>query len=448
MARRLAGAGIPLVQGPGGDGFEVGGVGQDTIEAFSSRKTAVEQGVWVEDGRRRRGCGCVCDRGTFCGGCGHERCRWTLARGMRDLVDAYIARYGRAPSRAHVWALHEQAFRSGRKPKDDELVSPAEQLARWEEKAARHGVQALASIPGAVALYAAEHGATSRAVARLDDDARHRAIRIAVAEVQRQNATWNTSDLMWEIQAALPPLAPEVDSTALMEQCLREALGNEVEGAEVAWLGKRPGISEVSVLGVGESDGQSRYRKPNTDRYCTIGQLDTEGYLLRAAARTMRPKMTDDEAADALGGSGLSEEQLAAGQMLLSSDRPTIVFVGPAGTGKSFTLAALAKAYIRYSGKRVIGLALAKNAVRVLQGEGIDEAYTIADFLGQLKGGGSRGHIEIGQGDILVIDESSQVPTEALAQLQSIASQACAWTSQAGGTEEPPSPQARRGIRV
>src|SRR5260370_1214960 len=168
--------------------------------------------------------------------------------------------------------------------------------------------------------------------------------------------------------------------------------------------GRRPpDVTDVSVLGVRESDGQSIYRKPGTDRYCTIGQLDTEGYLLRAAARTMRPKMTDDEAADALGGSGLSEEQLAAAQMLLSTDRPTIVFVGPAGTGKSFTLAAMARAYIRYSGQRVVATALAQNAVRVLQGEGIEEAYTIADFLGQLKDGGSRGHIEIGQGDILVI---------------------------------------------
>src|SRR5258708_35075467 len=76
LACKLAGAGMPLVQRPGGDGLEVGGVGQDTIEAFSSRQTAVEQGVWVEDGRRRRGCGCVSGRGTFCGGCGpHPRPR-------------------------------------------------------------------------------------------------------------------------------------------------------------------------------------------------------------------------------------------------------------------------------------------------------------------------------------------------------------------------------------
>src|SRR5260370_3022621 len=93
LASKLGGAGIPVVQRPGGDGFEVGGVGQDTMDAFSSRRTAVEQGVWVEDGRRRRGlgCGCACERGTFCGGCGHDRCRWTPAPGVEGLGDAYTA---------------------------------------------------------------------------------------------------------------------------------------------------------------------------------------------------------------------------------------------------------------------------------------------------------------------------------------------------------------------
>jgi len=282
----------------------------------------------------------------------------------------------------------------------------------------------------------------------LGRDEQHRAIRIAVAEVQRQNATWFASDLMWEIQAALPPLHQDTDSTALMEQCLREAIGNEVEGAEVAWLGKPPDVTDVSVLGVRASDGQSVFRKPQTDKYCTLDHLDTERYLLHAAGRHARPKMTEDEASDLLAGSRLSDEQLSAAVMLLSTTRPTVVFVGPAGTGKSFTLGVMSRAYIERTGRRVIGLALAKNAVRVLQSEGIEEAYTIADFLGQLRGGGSRGHIKIGAGDILIIDESSQVPTEALARLQSIASQAGAWTIQAGDTEQLPSPEAGGMMRV
>jgi hypothetical protein len=48
----------------------------------------------------------------------------------------------------------------------------------------------------------------------------------------------------------------------------------------------------------------------------------------------------------------------------------------------------------------------------------------------------------------MVIDESSQVPTEALARLQSIASQAGAWTIQAGDTEQLPSPEAGGIMRL
>src|SRR5258708_20695691 len=46
------------------------------------------------------------------------------------------------------------------------------------------------------------------------------------------------------------------------------------------------------------------------------------------------------------------------------------------------------------------------------------------------------------------MDESSKDPTGALAQLQSIASQAGAWTIQAGDTEQLPSPEAGGIMRL
>jgi TrwC relaxase len=129
LASKLEKLGIPLVQRADSDGFEVGGVAQEQIDAFSSRKTAVTQGVWTHDGKKRlRGCGCPCDRGEFCGGCGHARCGWHLAPGMEALIEAYTAKHGRPPSRAKVWQLHEQAFRSGRPPKSEEGLSQAQLL--------------------------------------------------------------------------------------------------------------------------------------------------------------------------------------------------------------------------------------------------------------------------------------------------------------------------------
>jgi hypothetical protein len=62
-----------------------------------------------------------------------------------------------------------------------------------------------------------------------------------------------------------------------------------------------------------------------------------------------------------------------------------MAFVGPAGTGKSHTLAAFAEAYQRQTANRVIGLALSANAARVLASEGLPETHTIANFLGKIK---------------------------------------------------------------
>ena len=389
LASKLEHLGIPLVQTGEHDGFEVGGVTQEQIDAYSSRRTSVEQGVWVNGRKRRmRGCGCPCDQGEFCGGCGHAACTWYLAPGIEALIEAYTDKYGRAPSRAKVWQLHEEAFRAGRPKKSDEDLSQAELLEIWEQRAAEHQIEALASIPAAVALYAKHRaplqapergvlGAEPGAVLQADGSVlgkaeRHRAIRIAVAEVQRQNSTWFASDLMWEIQAALPALHPDADSTALMQMCLTEALGNEVSGAEIIWLGKHPDITDVSVLGTRASDGQSVYRDPDPSRYCTLEHLDDEYFLLKAAGQKIRPKMTSDEAYRLLDSSELSDEQTAAAAMLLSTDRPTVVFVGPPGTGKSYTLGVVSNRYIEATGHRVVGLALAKNAVRVLQDEGIE----------------------------------------------------------------------------
>jgi conjugative relaxase-like TrwC/TraI family protein len=468
LADKLERLGIPLVQRPDGDGFEVGGVEQAQIDVFSSRRTKVEQDTWVRKNksRKRSKCGCVCSRGECCNGCGHGDCPWERAKGVRPLIEAYTEKHGRPPSRAVVWSMHEHAFYGDRKRKEDEHATPAEQLAAWEARAAEHKVASLSSIPAAVARYEAEHGGAARAERRataaepmvleadgsarpLTEAERHRAVRIAVEQVQRGSSTWHASDLAGEIQRALPHLAPGTDFAALMEQCLTEAISNEVDGAEIVWLGKPPDVTDTSVLGLRASDGQSVYRKARADKYCTLDHLDKEDFLLRAAARRMRPKMTPEEAAAALEGRGLSDQQREAAEMLLATDRQTIVFVGPAGTGKSFTLAAVASAYSEHTGGRVIGLALAKNAVRILQSEGIGEAYTIADFLGQLPDGTSRGHIEVRPGDLLIVDESSQVPTDhALAQVQDIANRAGAWMIDAGDTEQMGSPEAGGMMRL
>jgi hypothetical protein len=57
---------------------------------------------------------------------------------------------------------------------------------------------------------------------------------------------------------------------------------------------------------------------------------------------------------------------------------------------------------------------------RVMAGEGLAEAYNVAQFLGRLEDGGSKGAMRVGPRDAVVIDEASQVSTTDLAPIQAV----------------------------
>ena len=60
----------------------------------------------------------------------------------------------------------------------------------------------------------------------------------------------------------------------------------------------------------------------------------------------------------------------------------------------------------------MIGVTSAENAARVLAAEGLDDAHNIAHFLGYVEGSDERrGHLPIGEGDWLVVDEAGTVDT-------------------------------------
>jgi hypothetical protein len=404
LARKVSLLGLPLVHRADGNGFEVGGVHQDTMDAFSSRRV-------------------------------------TVTGELAERKAKFVQDNGREPTRLELWAMRQEITTGTRKPKakDEDDLAPGELLARWEQHAIQAGVQPLPSIPGDVGKFACSHGG----IPPVSTEARHRAIRIAVAEVQRQNATWDASQLLWELHRALPLLPPDVDPVQYLHDALGEALSGQVPGVSVVPLRPAPDVTDISALGLRDSDGRSVHDDPGTDLYCTAGHLDTEAYLLNAARRRVRPAMTEDQAAAVLEGSGLSEDQAAAARILLSSDRAVLPFVGPAGTGKSHTLAAFAGAWTQWTGGKVIGLALSTNASRVLATEGLPQTHTIAGFLGKLKGTHeTRGHLPVHRGDVLVVDEATQVPTDDLAAIQAVADRCGARVIPAGDTEQMTSPEA------
>ena len=119
-----------------------------------------------------------------------------------------------------------------------------------------------------------------------------------------------------------------------------------------------------------------------------------------------------------LAAAGLGPDQVDAVAGIVSSGRAGDVLIGPAGTGKSYTVSALADVWSRHVGARVLGLAPTEIAARNLAEDGV-AAMNTARFLA-LYGSGPDGEPpreRVGRGDMFVVDEAGMSGTPELAQI-------------------------------
>ena len=419
METRLTGLGYVMVPRGDGNGAEVGGVGQDVMDTFSSRAVAI-------------------------------------TGELRRLAAEYEAGHGTAPSRRTLWLLHQQAGQNTRRTKTaarrtlagqtgSAEPTDAERLAAWEAQTTRQEIQALSQVHAQVAAYAAEHRGETPVV--LDDAAKRKAARIAVAEVQRHHAVWSMAQLRFEVHRALPVLPAGADADAVITEVADLAVSGRA-GTGVVCV-TAPDVTDVTSLGVRASDGGSIYRPPHEDRYSTLEHLDTEEHILTAAKHTMPQAVDEAPARAAVTGTGLNGEQAAAVVTLLTATTMATVLIAPAGAGKSHTVAAFAGLWELHTGRRVIGLATSTNAARVLAGEGLAESYNIAEFLGKTEGSDElRRPVPLDSGDVLVIDEATQASTADLAMLLEAARMAGARVVLVGDTQQLGSPEAGGMFRL
>ncbi|HEX3957467.1 MAG TPA: MobF family relaxase [Trebonia sp.] len=408
LETKLAAFGYVMVPRADGNGAEIGGVGQDVKDLFSSRAVAVTGEL---------------DR----------------------LACEYLAVHGRPPSRRTLWLLHQQAGQNTRRTKAQARrtiagrtgtaePTDAQRLAAWEAQTARREIEALSGVHAQVASFAARQRA-GRAPAALDDAAKRMAARIAVAEVQTQHAVWSMAQLRFEVHRALPVLEGSIDGPAVVDEVTRLAVGGRA-GAGVVQI-TAPDIADVTSLGVRASDGGSIYRPPNEERFCTLAHLDTEEQILTAAKRAVPQLVGDEQALAAAEHTGLNAEQRAAVVMMLTATAATTVLSAPAGAGKSHTMAGFARLWTTFTGRRVIGLTTSTNAARVLAHEGLAESYNIAEFLGKVEGSDElRRPVPLNRDDVLVLDEASQISTADLALISEAARQAGARIIATGDTAQ------------
>ena len=263
---------------------------------------------------------------------------------------------------------------------------------------------------------------------------RNRVIRSAIAEAQRQHPTWTRAHLEWELYRQMPVLPAAADWCAYLDAMADDALAGRVPDTGVIRIAPVPDLVDVSSLDH-RKDGTSVYRPPGQERFATAAHLDTEERILEKASRGAVPQLvTEGRAAAALAGTDLDPQQRRAVAGMLTTGRFFSCLVAAAGTGKTHVMAAFSTAWAQLAGGRVICLTLLENAARVAAGEGFTEAWNIARFFAS--------QVRVGRGDVLVVDEASQVSTQDLARICSLALQAGARVIGVGDTRQLPAVEA------
>jgi conjugative relaxase-like TrwC/TraI family protein len=386
-----------------GKGKELAGIAQATLDLFSSRRQAIVAKV-------------------------------------RQMAADYEAEHGRAPSQHWVHEASQKATLATRHGKEDTETDWDGTAQRWDRKLGGKLAQiALDCAPGLRGTGTEQ--AQAQPVVVPDAQARQAAVDEALHRVQAQRSTWTRADLIKHIGACLPTtgLAPR-DALVLLRGMTDDAVSgfnDDVVPLEVPEFPRLPDYLRR------ELDGRSVYKRPGTERYATHMQLSLEERLVHLAQRETAPALDRAQVAAELGanadaleaqlhsraqdaqhggtGSGLRMDQAAALFEALTSPRVASVLVGPAGSGKTRSLAEAARIW-QASGRTVIGITTAQAARNVLTQAGIAESYNSSVFLGHgIAERGRYGPKDFAPGTLLVVDEASMMSTMDMADIMALA---------------------------
>ncbi|WP_346009871.1 MobF family relaxase [Pseudonocardia sp. SID8383] len=375
--------GMGLATRPDGKSREVVGIAEEALALFSSRRRAVTVKT-------------------------------------AELFELFEARYGRAPNSAERDRISRQATFATRASKSHDGETREEFLDRINNRMRADIDGGLAAVADA-ALAARRDGVTPQAFNP------HAVIELALADVASRKAGWTRADLTRAINAALPDYLGVADGADVGE--LLDQLTDEALQYAVAIDAERPG-EDLLPPELRLDNGESAMRAPGGRIYSTPDQVRSERILLAATGSRDGAALTESAAAEFLSrldgdGVRLGADQAAAVRGILTSGARVETLIGPAGTGKSFVVGTLARAWTDPdSGRRAFGLATSQVATDVLTGEGLTARNgtqwlatqdRLADAVSERRtvDGGEAWRLR--DGDLVVVDESAMTDTAALA---------------------------------
>lgn len=264
------------------------------------------------------------------------------------LVDAWAADHGRRPDSATILRLRQHATLTTRDAKI--IHSLAELTESWRTRAAAAlGVDAMEWATGIRANSSPEPSPSGLDVAEVAE--------AVVAALTAKRATWTA----WNIDAAASrALKTYRFASADARDSATDAVAAESIRRSVALT---PAPLAPSPPALQRADGSTAFRAYRTERYTSKRLLDAEARLLAGGRDLSGPAMSPDVVVPG----DLFGDQRDAVVAIATSGRVVDVLVGPAGSGKTRTLAALRAAWEGEHGQAsVVGLAPSAAAAEVL----------------------------------------------------------------------------------
>jgi conjugative relaxase-like TrwC/TraI family protein len=327
---------------------------------------------------------------------------------VEERIAEFRERNGRMPSTRTILRLRAEATLTTRPEK--QVRSLAELTEEWRTRAQRR----LDESPTAWARAAIVPTSPTTGL-RCDDVPLERIDEIGqvvVSVVGEKRATWRRWNLHAEASRQTMPwrFASTTDREAVV--------GLIVDAAERHSLALTPPESAPTPTAFQRADGTSMFRPKHATLFSAETILGAENRLIALAADHSGPSVGMETVGRVVrrtlpGGARLSGEQSRAVEAIACSGRVVDVLIGPAGTGKTTTLAGLRAAWERRHGPgSVVGLAPSAAAADVLAGDlGIATENT-AKWLYEHERG-----LRLRRGQLVVLDEASLAGTITMARI-------------------------------
>jgi conjugative relaxase-like TrwC/TraI family protein len=346
----------------------------------------------------------------------------------RELAQAWTRKHGRAPTSRELLHIANAATLQSRKGKDASAIDWDALARQWDVTLGGDlvGIAPAVSDARGPSAKASEHRARRAPSGPPTREAQARALAKALVLVSAQHPAWTRHDLLKHLALVLPAETRQMNPEEAQELLLglaEEALSGR--SGEVVCL-ESPEWPPLPASLRRQLDGCNIHTRPGVARYATAAQLSMEERLVAHAQTQGAPHVRGVLAARRLGADlaqlraaltghahdtrehaprELRLDQAAAAWHALTSPRTVEVITGPAGTGKTRVLAAIARAW----DGPVVGTATSQNATNGLRHAGIRQTANTTRLLATIQ------HGQIPPGSLIVADEASMISLTHLA---------------------------------